>query len=83
MATKQTFEKALQQLEGIVKELESGELPIEDAMKKFEEGIRMSRFCTQKLDEIEKKITVLMEEVPDGAAEKPFFTDTGGELIQE
>ena len=54
MATKQTFEKAMKQLEQIVQELESSDLPLEKAIIKFEEGIRLSRFCSEKLDETEK-----------------------------
>ncbi|QTA80426.1 Exodeoxyribonuclease VII, small subunit [Desulfonema limicola] len=59
MAVKQTFEKAMKQLEDIVHELESGDLSLENAMKKFEEGIQLSKFCSKKLDETEKKITML------------------------
>lgn len=83
MVKKQTFETALKQLEDIVKEMESGDLPIEDAMKKFEEGIRLSRFCTRKLDEIEQKITVLMEDASDGIVETPFSAENGGEMNRD
>jgi exodeoxyribonuclease VII small subunit len=61
MAAKLSFEKAMEQLEQIVQELESEELPLEKAIKKFEEGIKLSKFCNQKLEESEKKVTVLME----------------------
>ncbi|MGD9008029.1 MAG: exodeoxyribonuclease VII small subunit [Desulfobacteraceae bacterium] len=61
MAVKLSFEKAMEQLEQIVQELESEELPLEKAIKKFEEGIKLSKFCNQKLEESEKKVTVLME----------------------
>ena len=59
MASKQSFEKALEKLEKIVETLDSGELPLEKALQKFEEGMALSRLCEQKLNEIEKKITVL------------------------
>ncbi len=59
MAPKQTFEKSLEKLEKIVETLDSGELPLEKALGKFEEGMALSKLCEQKLDEIEKKITVL------------------------
>jgi exodeoxyribonuclease VII small subunit len=62
MAAKLSFEKAMEQLEQIVQELESEELPLEKAIKKFEEGIKLSKFCNQKLEESEKKVTVLMED---------------------
>lgn len=61
MSAKLSFEKAMEQLEQIVQELESEELPLEKAIKKFEEGIKLSKFCNQKLEESEKKVTVLME----------------------
>ena len=61
MAAKLSFEKAMEQLEMIVKELESEELPLEKSIKKFEEGIKLSKFCNQKLEESEKKVTLLME----------------------
>ncbi len=61
MAAKLSFEKAMEQLELIVKELESEELPLEKSIKKFEEGIKLSKFCNQKLEESEKKVTLLME----------------------
>lgn len=64
MAT-QTFEKAIQQLEKIVEELETGELPLETSLKKFEEAVSLSRFCSEKLDESEKKIALLLK-TPDG-----------------
>ena len=73
MAAKLSFEKAMDQLEKIVQDLESEDLPLEKAIKKFEEGIKLSQFCNQQLEEIEKKVTVLMEgkdgevkEVPSG-----------------
>jgi len=62
MAVKQSFEKALKQLEEIVHELESGDLPLEKAMSRFEDGMRLSRFCSQQLDETERKITLLTQD---------------------
>lgn len=53
------LEKALEQLEKIVEELESGELGIEEALKRYEEGVKLSRLCTKKLTETEKKIEIL------------------------
>lgn len=72
MATKQTFEKAMKQLEQIVQELESSDLPLEKAIIKFEEGIRLSRFCSEKLDETEKRITILQDQ-EGNVLEKPFM----------
>ena len=50
---KQTFEKAMKKLELIVQQLESGDQPLEEAVKKFEEGLKLSKFCSEKLDETE------------------------------
>ena len=72
MAAKQTFEKAMKQLEQIVQDLESGDLPLEKAIQKFEEGIRLTRFCTEKLDETEKRVTMLMEDAGGQVTEAPF-----------
>jgi exodeoxyribonuclease VII small subunit len=57
-----SFEIALKELEGIVKQLESGEAKLEEALLLFERGIRLSRFCSQKLEEAEKKIELLVKD---------------------
>ncbi|OQX03681.1 MAG: exodeoxyribonuclease VII small subunit [Desulfobacteraceae bacterium IS3] len=67
---KQTYEKALKNLEDIVKEIESGDLPLEQAIKKFEEGIRLSKFCSQILDETEQKITILLKDSDGNISEE-------------
>lgn len=54
------FEKAFQQLEEIVKRLESEELPLDESLRLFEEGIGLSRFCHQRLEEVEKKIELIL-----------------------
>jgi len=69
---KKTFEHAMKQLEQIVQDLESGDMPLEKAIKTFETGIQLSKFCSEKLDETEKRITILMQS-PDGElSEVPF-----------
>ena len=75
---KKTFEMAMKQLEEIVQELETGDMPLEKAIKKFEEGIKISKYCSEKLDESEKRITVLLRD-PDGkkVSEIPFASDDG------
>jgi len=75
MAVKQSFEKALKQLEEIVHELESGDLPLEKAMSRFEDGMRLSRFCSQQLDETERKITLLTQDQEGNAVSRE--TDLG------
>lgn len=54
------FEKAFQQLEKIVHRLENEELPLDESLGLFEEGIRLSRFCHQRLEEVEKKIETIL-----------------------
>jgi exodeoxyribonuclease VII small subunit len=75
---KQTFEEAMKQLEQIVQELESGDLPLEKAILKYEEGVRLSRFCSEKLDETEKRITILQNQ-EGNVLEKPFMQENESE----
>ena len=70
-----SFEKSLKQLEQIVQDLESGDLTLEKAMKKFEEGVKLSKFCSEKLDETEKKISVLLRDQKGDITEKPFIPE--------
>ena len=67
-----SFEEAMSKLEKIVQELENGDLPLEQAMEKFEEGIQLSKFCSGKLDETERKITILLQDQNGRTVEKPF-----------
>jgi exodeoxyribonuclease VII small subunit len=55
------LEKALENLETLVDELESGDLPLEKAMKKFEEGIKLTRSCQAALKEAEQKVEILLQ----------------------
>jgi exodeoxyribonuclease VII small subunit len=71
---KKTFEQAMKQLEQIVEALESGDLPLEKAISKFEEGIQLSKFCSNMLDETERKITILTQGQEGDISEKPFQT---------
>lgn len=57
-----SFEEALKELEGIVKKLESGEAKLEESLGLFERGVKLSRFCSQKLEEAEKKIEMLVKD---------------------
>ena len=75
MPKKKTFEDAMTQLEKIVQELESGDLPLEKALKKFEEGVRLSKFCFDKLEETEKKITLLTTDQNGNVSEVRFPAD--------
>ncbi len=55
------LEKALSQLEELVEELEAGDLPLETAMKKFEQGIKLTRGCQQALKDAEQKVEILLK----------------------
>ena len=55
------LEKSLADLENLVEELESGDLPLEKAMKKFEEGIKLTRGCQTALKEAEQKVEILLK----------------------
>ena len=58
----ETFEQALGQLEQIVQKLEQGELPLEDSLRLYEEGVRLSRLCHGKLEEAQGKIELLLKD---------------------
>lgn len=61
MENEKTFEENLKELETIVAELEKGELSLEDAISKFEKGIKVSKECNSKLEDAEKKINILLD----------------------
>ena len=69
------FESALKSLEEIVGQLEAGDLTLDRALELFEEGIRVSRFCSSKLDEAERKVEVLIKTVDGTIKEVPFQED--------
>ena len=71
-----TFEQSMKQLERIVQELESSDLPLEAAIKKFEEGMKLTKFCSKKLDETEKKVSLLLKNTEGQISEKPFSPES-------
>jgi exodeoxyribonuclease VII small subunit len=75
---KERFEDALNKLEKIVSKLEEGDISLEESLKFFEEGIRLSRFCNQKLDETEKKVEVLLKGKDGVLKPQPFDPSSGG-----
>ncbi|HAR45830.1 MAG: exodeoxyribonuclease VII small subunit [Nitrospirae bacterium GWC2_57_13] len=66
------FEAALGRLEEIVKELEKGDLPLEQSLKLFEEGVKLSRLCTKRLDEAERKVEILVKDGSGNVTARPF-----------
>lgn len=69
-----TFETSLQELEKTVRELESGDLPLEQALSAFEKGIGLTRECQKALEEAEQKVRILLEK--DGKLETQPFDQT-------
>lgn len=67
------FEHALAELESQVQRLEGGDLPLEDALKAFEEGVRLTRQCQQSLDAAEQKVQLLLAK-RDGSLDTEAFT---------
>ncbi len=68
------FEEALKKLEKIVQDLEDGELPLEEALEKYEEGIRLSKACAKKLEIAKKKVEILLKN-EDGSVELKEFDE--------
>ncbi len=67
-----TFEESLKQLEKIVDQLERGDLPLEDSVRLFEDGVRLSTACKQELEAAEGKVQILMKERDGGMRAEPF-----------
>ncbi len=75
--SKEKFEEALERLEEIVKKMEAGEMTLEESLKAFEEGIRLSRLCAKKLDEADRRVEILLRQEGELVA-KPFVEDERG-----
>ncbi|HZA57235.1 MAG TPA: exodeoxyribonuclease VII small subunit [Candidatus Udaeobacter sp.] len=60
--TNKQFEVALEELEGVVDQLESGDLSLEDSLAAFEKGIGLVKYCNQKLNEVERKVELLIRD---------------------
>jgi exodeoxyribonuclease VII small subunit len=73
---KKKFEAALEDLENVVEQLESGDLSLENSLATFEKGVRLVKFCNQKLTEVEKKIELLVRE-RDGKLQLTPLDDLG------
>jgi exodeoxyribonuclease VII small subunit len=71
---KVNLEKALADLETLVEELETGDLPLEKAMKKFEDGIKLTRACQSALKDAEQKVEILLK-TAGGESLEPFESE--------
>lgn len=73
--SEQSFEKSFAQLQELVKKMESGTLPMEDALKAFEEGVRLTRFCQESLTSADQKVQQLLKITTDGKVETKKFEE--------
>jgi exodeoxyribonuclease VII small subunit len=78
-----TFEKALARLSEIVEELEDPEKGLESSLELFEEGVALSRFCRGKIDEIQKRVEVVVKETPEGFATRELDEGVEGAADDE
>jgi len=69
---KKKFEDALTELEAIVRRLENEQLSLDEAITLFEEGIKLSHFCAARLEEAEKKVSLLLKDDQGNPYEQPF-----------
>jgi exodeoxyribonuclease VII small subunit len=69
--TSLSFEQAIEKLEAIVAKLESGDVPLEQAIELYQEGMKLSLLCGQKLEQVERSIEMLVEG-EGGVTKKPF-----------
>jgi exodeoxyribonuclease VII small subunit len=67
-----SFETSLHRLEQIVKKLEAGDLPLDDALKLFEEGINLSQQCQKQLEEAENKVEILLKKADGKVVARKF-----------
>jgi exodeoxyribonuclease VII small subunit len=73
------FEEAMKRLEEIVHDLEEGDLSLEESLKVFEEGMNLIKFCSDKLEEVERKVTKLVKESDGKYGHQPFEADENEE----
>jgi len=75
MNNSQNFESSLEELEQIVRELERGDLPLEKSLELFEQGVKLSRACQERLNEAERRIEILTRDNQGRPTVQPFDTD--------
>ncbi len=79
---KKKFEDAVEELERVVEQLESGELSLEDSLTAFENGVRLVKLCNQKLTEVERKIELLVKD-KDGKLQLKPLEDLSEDDVNE
>ena len=71
------FEDAISRIEEIIKKLETGEIPLEESLKLFEEGMNLINFCQKKLNEVEQKVEILVKNEGGEIETRPFDPSLG------
>ncbi len=66
------FETAMARLEEIVNDLEKGDIPLDQSLKLFEEGVKLARLCQTRLREAERKVEILLKDAAGNLVKKPF-----------
>ena len=79
MSKEMTFEQAMLELEQITKQLESGEIPLDDSLKLFEKGVELTRFCSGALEDAQQKIAILTKDNQGNIKAKLFSAEAGEE----
>ena len=80
--TKKSFESSLKELEQIVEQLEAGDLPLERSLQLFEQGVKLSRDCQQRLDEAENRVELLLKN-GDGSFSRVSLDEMEEEVEEE
>jgi exodeoxyribonuclease VII small subunit len=70
-----SFEESLKKLETIVEKLEQGDLPLEESLKLFEEGVGLSAICKKELDDAEGKVQILIKQRDGSLKPEPFGSE--------
>ena len=73
-----TFEDALAKLEGIVKKLEKPDLPLDESIKLFEEGMNLSKVCSERLDQAQQRVELLQKDAAGALKAVPFQGENAG-----
>ena len=73
---KDSFEKDLKRLEDIVAKMEEADIPLDESMKLFEEGVKLSRLCSEKLDKAEKKVEIITADKNGNITTRPFEAES-------
>ncbi len=72
---KQNFEEAIKELEVIATELENGDLSLDESVEKFEQGMKLSKKCSDLLEDAEKRITILLKDDDNNVKEENFVQE--------